>query len=177
MSIKFFSFVFLVLVSSCGEGNIQEKDVQKESLVKATTPLPSSNSDTTTKIDGVLILHSDTADINKTCFILLNQDKRLFTKVISVNGNEPSSEKLKNKILAYYPDYYIIHFNAGILSDTFYTVKVGSEVKLIKKDKYMEFLNWEDYILRFFCTTNKGNPLRTKASETGEIISNVDYKE
>jgi hypothetical protein len=68
-----------------------------------------------------------------------------------------------------------MHFNADIVSDSLYTVRIGANHKLIRKGKYMEYLSWPDYILRYFVTTTEANPLREKPDQTANKIKNLNY--
>jgi hypothetical protein len=131
----------------------------------------------TTLLNKVLILYADSADRFGFTFEIKNADGKLFTKVESLDGNEPSSEKLSNKILAYYPEFYIQHFKATDINEHLYAVQIGDQVKSIKKGKYMELLTLQDYILRFFCTTDKLNPLRDRPSEDASLVPVEDYEE
>jgi hypothetical protein len=127
---------------------------------------------------GVLLLRSDSADFNDHTFSILNEDKTIFTTIKSESGEEPSSSELKNNIIAYYPDYYIIHFEAiKIINSSFYEVKIGNKLKLLPVGKYMEFLTWPEYILRFFCTVKEDNPLREEPFESAKELANLNYEE
>lgn len=127
------------------------------------------------ELKGVLIVHTDSVDLAKATFSVLNPDKSIYAKIESVGDNEPSSDMLNGRILAYYPEYYIVHFNADILSDSLYSVSVGANTKLIRKGAYVEYVSWPDYILRFFATTTKANPLRIEPSLSASTVPNLDY--
>ena len=126
---------------------------------------------------GVLLLYSDSLQIDNQNFSIYNQNNSVFTTVASKNSNEPYSDKLKGKILAYYPDYYIVHFNAEKLRDGVYRVKVGTSSKIVKATKYVEYLSLPDYVLKFFVITTSANPLRSSSSETASQIKGIDYKQ
>lgn len=138
---------------------------------------PTENTSDSSSYSGVLLLYSDSLQMDNQSFNIYNQDNSVFATIASKNGNEPSSDKLKGKILAYYPDYYIVHFNAEKLSDGVYKVKVSSGSKIIKATKYVEFLSLPDYVLKFFVTTTAANPLRSSPSETASEIKGLDYKQ
>ena len=166
---------------ACNNQPIQDKSsttvvdssIADTQTVKQGTEIRSDSS----KYNGVLLLYSDSLQMDNESFNIYNQDNSVFSTIASKNGNEPSSDKLKGKILAYYPDYYVIHFDAEKLSDGVYKVKVGSGSKIIRATKYVEFLSLPDYILKFFVTTTAANPLRSSPSETASDIKGLDYKQ
>lgn len=176
------NLVCLLLFSflACNNRPLQEKSsttvvgssIKDDQVVK---PVESTTDSST--YSGVLLLYSDSLQLDNQNFNIYNQDNSVFATVTSKNGNEPSSDKLKGKILAYYPDYYIVHFTAEKLSDGVYKVKVGSGSKVIKARKYVEFLSLPDYVLKFFVTTTEANPLRNSQSETASEIKGLDYKQ
>jgi hypothetical protein len=127
-----------------------------------------------TESDNILLLYTGNYN-EQTSYKILNMDKSVFAEIKSINGNEPSSPKLKGQILAYFEDYYIFHFKAKQDGDTkFFQVKVGNSVKLIEKTKSMEFLTQEEYILKFYCTASKENPLKTSPNINSKNV-NMDY--
>ena len=169
-------FTFL----ACNNHPIQEKGsitIVDSSVKDAQVVKPVESTTASSSYSGVLLLYSDSLQLDNQNFNIYNQDNSVFATVTSKNGNEPSSDKLKGKILAYYPDYYIVHFTAGKLSNGVYNVKVGSGSKVIKATKYVEFLSLPDYVLKFFVTTTGANPLRSSPSETASEIRGLDYKQ
>ena len=109
--------------------------------------------------------------------MVMNPDKTAFAKIASVNGIEPYSTPLKGNILAYDPDHYVIHFEAGSISDSMYSVKVGAEVKIIPKSKYTAYLSWPEYLKKFSCSAELNNPLRQTAADDAQAIMPLNYKE
>lgn len=174
-------WMLLFLFLSCNNLSIQEKEIKTtvDSSIAATQELmkPAERTSDNTIYRGVLLLYSDSLQMDNQSFNIYNQDSSVFAAVVSKNGNEPTLDKLKGKILAYYPDYYIVHFNAEKLSDGVFKVKVGSDSKIIRATKYVEFLSLPDYVLKFFVTTTAANPLRDSSSETAAEIKGLDYKQ
>lgn len=73
----------------------------------------------TSVYSGILILHLNILHQNALSISVYNPDKTVYTKVASGTDNEePAVPVLSGKILAYFPDYYIMHFNACPLSDS-----------------------------------------------------------
>ncbi|CAD0009679.1 hypothetical protein [Flavobacterium salmonis] len=125
--------------------------------------------------DNVLLLYSNSYNEN-TSYKILNINKTIYSEIKSVKGNEPTCEKIKSKILAYYSDYYIFHFEARKSTiKGFYEIKVGDEVKLIKEDVTMKFLTLKKYILSFYCKATKENPLLLKPASNSKKI-NIDFE-
>lgn len=128
--------------------------------------------------EGVLVLNVLSLFEDHELVKVLNSDSSLFTEIKRINDQEPFSDKLNEEnIQAYYPDYFIIHFKSNIISDSLYSVSIGNEIKFITKNRYTEFLPWPDYIMKYYLTTDKNNPLRQTPSDEGEIIKDVDYAE
>ncbi|GGH33017.1 hypothetical protein GCM10011418_46930 [Sphingobacterium alkalisoli] len=128
--------------------------------------------------EGVLVIDALSVFEDHEIVKVLNVDGSLFAEIKRTNDREPFSDKLSEEnILAYYPDYYIIHFESNIVSDSLYSVSIGKETKLIAKNRYMEFLSWPDYIMRYYVTTDKNNPLRQTPSDAGKAIEDIDYSE
>jgi hypothetical protein len=124
---------------------------------------------------GILVLYTGNYT-ESTSYKILNLDKSVFTEIKSREGNEPSAPKLKNKILAYYEDYYIFHFYAKVSKDaSFYLIKVGQEFKMIEIGKNMRFYSWEEYVLKFYCSATENNPLRVSPTAVAEKVK-VDYE-
>ncbi|WP_026998138.1 hypothetical protein [Flectobacillus major] len=121
--------------------------------------------------DKVLILYQGNYT-EETKYKILNSDKSQFAEIKSVDGNEPSCSKLKGKILAYFDDYYIFHFRAkqSILPN-YFEVQIGSVLKLIEKSNTMMLLSLEDYILKYYCSASKQNPLKISPNEKSKSIS------
>lgn len=126
---------------------------------------------------GVLIFQADSAFMNQSSFSVLNMDKSVFTTVKSLNGEEPSSSELNGNVLAYYPEYFIIHLKVNAASNSDYTVQVGKEEKIVKKEKYMEFVSWPEYILRNMATTTQSNPLHQEPNESSKQLEGLRYNE
>jgi hypothetical protein len=126
-------------------------------------------------ISNVLVLYHEN-DTAETTYQILNLNHSIFAEIKSVDGNEPSCPKLKGKILAYYDDYYIFHFEVKLDDDSnFYKVKVGNLVKLIKKSDTVKMYSMEEYILKYYCLASELNPLRDRPSISGKIIK-IDYQ-
>lgn len=128
------------------------------------------------KIKGYLIILSDKIQEENGELEIYNLDKSVFAKIKSIRGNEPSNDKLVNNIYAYYPDYYIIHFQVSDFDEDYYKVKIGKTQKLIQKNKFVTFFDQSKYLLEYFCITNKSNPLRKFDSDESELsYKNLDY--
>jgi hypothetical protein len=173
--ILFFSFL------GCINQHSQETEIEI-SVEESTRKTPSATSPSefisdTICYDGVLLLYTDSLQMHNQILNIFNQDRSIFTSIESSNGNEPASDKLEGQILAYYPDYYIVHFNAAKLNEGVYKVKVGNESKIINVNRYAEFLRLPDYVLKFFATTNAENPLRISPSESASKIEGLDYEQ
>jgi len=121
--------------------------------------------------DKVLMLYQGNYS-EGTKYKILNSDKTQFAEIKSVDGNEPSCPKLKGKILAYYDDYFIFHFRAKqSIQPNYFEVKIGSVYKLIEKSNTMEIISQEDYILKYYCSASKQNPLKISPNEKSKSIT------
>jgi len=126
--------------------------------------------------DKVLMLYQGNYS-EETKYKILNSDKTLFAKIESVNGNEPSCPKLKEKILAYYDDYYIFHFRAKQSTlPNYFEVQIGSALKLIEKSNTMMIISLEDYILKYYCSASEQNPLRISPNDKSKSIT-INYED
>lgn len=170
---KIISFLFIMLFTGCDFGNGEKVKGKSVSF-----PLKEKIVSVQDSFAGVLILKADSAFLEQVSFPVLNPDKSIFTEIATTADKEPSSNELKeNNILAYYPDYYIIHFEANDEKDAYFPVKIGNSVKYIKKGRYMEYLTWSNYILRSFVVTTDKNPLRIEPKATSKIILDLNYSE
>lgn len=127
---------------------------------------------------GVLIINALSIFENHDVVKLLNEDGSVFTEIKRVDNQEPSSDKLnENNILACYPEYYVIHLNSAILSDSLYSVNIGGETKFLNRDRNTEYLSWPDYLMRYYITSDKNNPLRLSPSDVAKRVENIDYSD
>lgn len=174
---------FILFFSFLGCNNQPNQETEIETSVEDSTgktqlaKSPSEFISDSIGYDGVLLLYTDSLQMDNQILNIFNQDSSIFTSITSSNGNEPASDKLGGKILAYYPDYYIVHFNAAKLNEGVYKVKVGNDSKIINATRYVEFLRLPDYVLKFFATTNAENPLRISPSESASKIEGLDYEQ
>jgi hypothetical protein len=108
----------------------------------------------------------------ETGYKILNEDKSLFAEIKSINGNEPSCEKIKGKIFAYCDTYYMFHFfvRNHVKDSNYYDVKVGSANKLICKDSTILAISFEDYLKKYYCKASVSNPLRVKPNDNSEKV-------
>ena len=179
-------FLFVVaLTGGCKEQKEQgHQSVTNDSGI--TEGSPSGNDGGSAKIslrtdnviaDKVLILMADSADRTNERFEILNADLTIFTTIVGDSNNEPSGEGLSGNILTYYPDYYLIHFEGTSFDDSLYAIVVSDNIKFIRKGRFMELINWHEYILRYFCMTDATNPVREEPSDNAAIINVIDYKD
>jgi len=159
-------FYFLVLIAfACNNGPFQPEGTADRQLCDASS------------LDSILIFRADTAARARYSLDILNEDGSLYGQIVSDQQQEPYLSTLKGKIRAYYPDYYIIHFDAARKSSAAFCIKVGSEVKIVKANQFLTFLSWPDYIVSFFCATDKSNPLRVLPNDTAQLVRIEDYDE
>lgn len=152
--------VVLLVILACCDGKIKSDDHRKnDSLV--------------VKQNGVLIFHTDSIDADSE-FALLNNDRTKYCRITS-RENDSVSVLLTEHILAYYPDYFIVHFAVESF-DSIYYVEVGNEKKLVKPSKFIEFMTWPNYIQRFFSKTTGKNPLRVEPKDSGSVVTGIDYR-
>lgn len=112
-----------------------------------------------------------------TKYVILNQDKSVFAKIESKNGNEPSCDLLENEILAYYPDFYMFHFYLVNIDELdCYCVRIGNEEKYIMKDSTMKIRPINEYLKLYYCKATKVNPLREKPNAFARIMP-VNYND
>lgn len=124
----------------------------------------------------VLMLYGENFN-QDTQYTILNKDKTVFAKIGSKNGNEPDCVLLENKILAYYPDYYMFHFYlAGLTENNYCRVKIGNDEKLVMRDSTMKMMSIKEYLRIFYCKASKDNPLREEPNLNGRIIQ-LDYND
>lgn len=125
----------------------------------------------------VLILYGKNYTQN-TKYNILNPNKSFFASIKSLKGNEPTCELLRNKILSYYPNYYMFHFylDSNQNKSDYYTVKIGLENKLIRKDSTMITMLLVDHIKKYYCKASSRNPLRKNPYLKSKII-NLNYSD
>ena len=172
---KIFYLILLSITASCNRTETRSDTHQSDTTISL-AKVKTSGSEAEIPEDSILMLKTDSAFINEVGFAVLNLDKSPFTEIIGTEYTEPSSSKLKDDILAYYPEYYIIHFQANIASDSLYRVKIKGQDKLIKKGRFMEYISWPEYILRFYAITDDSNPLRDIPAVSGNILKGLNYE-
>ena len=155
---------------------IKEKKLTSSKLSKLESNDVKVDSSSNLTKEGVILVYADSLHISSKSVTIYNLDNTVFSQIKSTNGNEPSSNFLKNKILAYFPDYYVIHFNAKKQNDN-YIVQVGNEMKKLKQNQFIEFLTWEEYVLKFFCITNENNPLYENPTTDSKIVMGLNYQQ
>jgi hypothetical protein len=170
-------FSFLACKNQPDQESRIESRIQDSTGETQLAKSPSENIRDSISYGGVLLLYTDSLQMNSQELNIFNQDNSIFTSITSRNGNEPASDKLSGKILAYYPDYYIVHFNADKLSEGVFRVKVGNDSMILKATRYVEFLRFPDYVLKFFATTSAVNPLKISPSESASEIKGLDYEQ
>lgn len=174
--IKFFGVLFIISCNNQQRQSIENKRNKSEITDTQVVHVSSMNIRDTITYSGVLLIYTDSLQDENKSLKILNKDNSIFATIISKNDNEPADDKLKGEILAYFPDNYIIHFDANKVNDDEYIVKVGSSFKIIKAKKYTEYLSISDYVLRFFLSTTSINPLRKYPSESTPEFKGLDYK-
>jgi hypothetical protein len=127
MQNKCFYIILLLSAFSCNEA---VKTAEMKNDVSVTSSSVNNKEDVFDKanidsLSGVLILYSDSLHSDDTTFPILNLDGSVFTKIESVKGTEPESGILENKILAYYPDYYIMHLMPTLFLILFILLELG----------------------------------------------------
>lgn len=131
----------------------------------------------TSSVDGILIIKADSVFLAKYTMDILNEDGSLYGQIVTSDQEEPNLTKLKGNIRAYYQDYYVIHFDAVKKNDSIFCVRIGNEMKIIRSNDFLVFLSWPAYIMKFYCTTDSSNPLRTSPEDAAAVVKVDDYSE
>jgi hypothetical protein len=177
MKKNLFAIFLIPLFFSCSNAQaIKEKKYSSSKLSKLGSNYLKVDSLNNLTKEGVILVRADSLHLSSKSVAIYNFDNSIFSQIKSTNGNEPSSNLLKNKILAYFPDYYIIHFKAKEQNEN-YIVQVGNEMKKIKQNQFIEFLSWEEYITKFFCITDEKNPLYENPTSDSKIVKELTYQQ
>ena len=165
---------FMIFLVACNNENPSVAKPDTDSLSKAVLNMRDT---TNLKNDdeGVLILYTDYQKYDTDRYNLFNTDGTIFNTIYSEEGEVITVKPFTEKILAYYPDYHIAHFNARLKNDSTYLVKVGNEYKQLMKTSTTSYLSWEEYILKFYCVTNNSNPLRDAPNDNAPIQKVLNY--
>lgn len=143
---KWWLLVLVLLFGSCHRGIRTFEQIHREPLLTA----------------GVLVIHTELIESSKHVIDLFNSDFTLFGQISRQGTQLPRFDLLRHNILAYYPEYHVIHFLARPKSDSLYVVDFGSGEKLVRKNQLTEFLGFDDYILRYYSMPQTENPIRTQ---------------
>jgi hypothetical protein len=122
----------------------------------------------------IVIIKADNLDADNQKLKIFDLNQKLYSVIEGDNNNEPKCDELKSSIKAYYPENYIIHFEGYFENNKFF-IKIKNSFYYIENSPYVEILNIEEYILRYYCITDKSNPLRKSPNIESEIL-NYDLK-
>ncbi|MBI9038274.1 MAG: hypothetical protein JEY97_09095 [Bacteroidales bacterium] len=104
-------------------------------------------------------------------------------KTFAINGEKYETideEYLYKKHLnveSYDAEYGIFILKCYGLIDGFYQVKIDGQICLISKDRfkeYIEFKNFEQYVMGTYPIPTQNNPLRITPNDTSEILKEFD---
>jgi hypothetical protein len=178
------AFTMVSCNSNPKQTEYQEKTFEKDALVIGNPERSGDKnfSNTIISTPGVLKLNADSLYGPGPELLIYNPDGSVFGKIMQ--GKSPDFEpvmQLKNKkkdikIRAYYPDFYIIHFDCNGIITGKYEILVNGNLKYITPQEGVTlYYDWDEYLPTCLIQTNEHNPMRSKPSPTSEKIIVDDY--
>ncbi len=126
---------------------------------------------------GLLRIYTDVLEEqNKTLFLI--KDGTVFDSIFSKDNNEPAFSHQSISIWSYFPEYYIVIFEAFALDkDGFYKVLYNNDTLLVAQmNNVTVFETWEEHIKKAYILTSNSNPLKVKPDKNSESFE-YDYQE
>lgn len=135
--------------------------------------LKTSGSDKMT-YEGILTIKTDDLQKVNDSITILNIDGSIYAKIISFQNGEPSISGVDQiEIREYYPEYYVIIFDANFSKeDKEYLVYINGRSKIIKHhDGITKFQSIEEHVISSIIGGDEKNPVRDLPSTNGKVIA------
>ena len=159
-------------------------DKLKKDMSETTLKTQVSNNSITTKpvindsiiMKGVLIVNVDLLMETRDTIKIYNLDGNVYKQFFFDEKSQEITFKNNSSVnvRAFYPDYSLLYLDSS-KENNFYEVIIDNEIKKIKFNDSLLYLEWNEFILKCIVSTTKYNGLKKKPNELSDSIVLVDY--
>lgn len=160
-------------LTACNGGQAKEK------LLKVEDHLTQNNQvfDREMRAPGLVRIKTDILEQQKE-ILILTSNEQVIDSLYSKDDSEPAFSRRINNIWSYYPEYYIVIFEAYPLdNDRFYNVVINGDIFALSHfDGITIYETWQEHLKTSFILTSKDNPLKVAPDQNAESLL-FDYEE